>query len=61
VGFGIRDAITAAVVARMADAVVVGSAVVFRIEALSREGVPIVLPVAVFVTELRTTIDAGLR
>ncbi|MCU7852702.1 MAG: tryptophan synthase subunit alpha [Candidatus Thiodiazotropha sp. (ex Monitilora ramsayi)] len=37
VGFGIKDAQTAAAVSRLADAVVVGSALVSRVEALAEE------------------------
>jgi tryptophan synthase alpha chain len=59
VGFGIRDAVTAAAVARVADAVVVGSAVVSRIETLMREGMPVIPKVAAFVAELRAAIDAA--
>ncbi|MGQ9659916.1 MAG: tryptophan synthase subunit alpha [Thermochromatium sp.] len=57
VGFGIRDAETAARVAEVADAVIVGSALVGRIEALA--GTPERIPetIAAFLTELRTAID----
>ena len=37
VGFGIKDAQTAAAISRLADAVVVGSALVSRVEALAEE------------------------
>jgi tryptophan synthase alpha chain len=57
VGFGIRDAATAAQVAEHADAVIVGSAIVGRIEALAEtpEGIPD--EVGDFLGELRTAID----
>jgi len=57
VGFGIKDAETAARVARVGDAVIVGSAIVGRIEALA--GSPERIPVVVrdFLTGLRAAID----
>jgi len=58
VGFGIRDADSAAAVARVADAVVVGSALVSRIENLAQRGVPIIPEVAAFLAGLRAAIDA---
>ncbi|MEA3639437.1 MAG: tryptophan synthase subunit alpha [Lamprobacter sp.] len=60
VGFGIRDAATAARVARVADAVIVGSAIVSRIEVLAQEGQAERIPAAIgdFLGELRTAIDA---
>lgn len=57
VGFGIRDAISAAAVARVADAVVVGSAVVSRIETLAMRGVSIIPEIVTFIAELRAAID----
>ncbi len=59
VGFGIRDAATAAQVARVADAVIVGSAIVGRIEALAQEGQVDRIPAVVgeFLGELRAAID----
>ncbi len=58
VGFGIRDAASAAAVARVADAVVVGSALVSRIEGLAQLGSPVSLGVSSFIAELRTAIDS---
>jgi tryptophan synthase alpha chain len=57
VGFGIKDAHTASAVAQVADAVIVGSAVVGRIEALA--GTPEQIPDAVsdFLGGLRSAID----
>jgi tryptophan synthase alpha chain len=59
VGFGIQDAATAARVARVGDAVIVGSAIVGRIEALA--GSPERIPVAVgdFLGGLRAAIDGA--
>ncbi len=54
VGFGVRDAPTAAAVAQVADAVVVGSALVSRIEQLA--SIP---EVAAFVAELRAAMDGS--
>ena len=58
VGFGIRDGASAARVARVSDAVVVGSAVVSRVEA--NAGSPDALPgiLAAFIAELRGAMDA---
>jgi len=57
VGFGIRDAATAAQIAEHADAVIVGSAIVGRIEKLA--GTPERIPdeVGAFLTGLRAAID----
>lgn len=57
VGFGIRDAATAAQVAEHADAVIVGSAIVGRIEALAETPERIPDEVGDFLGELRTAID----
>ncbi len=61
VGFGIKDAETAAQVARLADAVIVGSAIVGRIEALTMK--PELIPAAIgdFLAGLRAAIDASDR
>ena len=40
VGFGIRDAATARAVAEVADAVVIGSALVQRLEGATRDNAP---------------------
>jgi len=60
VGFGIKDAPTAAGVAAVADAVIVGSAIVGRIEALAGEGRSERIPaeIGAFLGELRAAIDA---
>ncbi len=57
VGFGIKDAETAARVAGMADAVIVGSAIVGRMEALTMK--PDLIPAAIgdFLSDLRYAID----
>ena len=59
VGFGIRDGASAARIAKVADAVVVGSAVVALVEANveSPDAIPGVL--AAFVAELRGAMDAA--
>ena len=59
VGFGIKDAATAAAVARLADAVIVGSAIVSRMEELAAtpERIPVVI--AEFLAGLRTAIDGA--
>jgi tryptophan synthase alpha chain len=59
VGFGIKDAETAAAVARVADAVIVGSAIVGRIEQLAAAPEAIPGAVAEFLGTLRTAIDAA--
>ncbi|MCW9088615.1 MAG: tryptophan synthase subunit alpha [Gammaproteobacteria bacterium] len=57
VGFGIKDGASAARVATVADAVVVGSALVSRIEALQHESDKIPAKAAEFIRELRTAMD----
>ncbi len=57
VGFGISDAETAARVAQVADAVIVGSALVSRIEALVETPERIPETIADFLATLRTAID----
>ena len=57
VGFGIKDAETAAKVAGIADAVIVGSAIVGRIEALVERPAEIPDAVGDFVASLRQAID----
>jgi tryptophan synthase alpha chain len=61
VGFGIKDAPTAAAVARVADAVIVGSAIVGRIETLAEQGRSEAIPaeVGAFLAELRAAIDSN--
>jgi len=59
VGFGIRDAASAAAVAAVADAVIVGSALVSRVEALAATPDRIVPELSAFIGELRQAIDAA--
>ncbi|MCF7992039.1 MAG: tryptophan synthase subunit alpha [Thiohalocapsa sp.] len=64
VGFGIKDAADAGAVAGLADAVIVGSAIVGRIEDLAASqasGERIVETVGAFVADLRAAIDAARR
>jgi tryptophan synthase alpha chain len=56
VGFGIRDAATARAVAEVADAVVIGSALVQRLEHAGREEAPQVA--GGFMAEIRSALDA---
>ena len=58
VGFGIKDGPSAARIAQMADAVIVGSALVKRFEALAQESDKIPVQAAAFISELRTAMDA---
>ena len=58
VGFGIKDPATAAQVAAVADAVIVGSAIVSRIEALEQTPEAIPGVIAEFLADLRAAIDA---
>ncbi len=58
VGFGISDADTAAIVAQYADAVVVGSALVKRIEAADGDVTKIVNDIEQILRSMRTAIDA---
>jgi tryptophan synthase alpha chain len=56
VGFGIRDAVTARAIGRVADAVVIGSKVIQIVEDLPREQV---LPqLAAFLREIRAALDS---
>lgn len=59
VGFGIKDAATAARVAEVADAVIVGSALVERIEALAATPEHIPDTIGSFLASLRTAIDGA--
>ncbi len=59
VGFGIRDAQSAAQVGEFADAVVVGSAVVKRIESLQSTPEQIPESVGAFISELRQALDGA--
>lgn len=58
VGFGIRDAESAARVARTADAVIVGSAIVSQMEMLAATPARIPATIAEFLAGLRDAIDA---
>lgn len=58
VGFGIKDGDSAARVAAVADAVIVGSALVSRFEALQHEVEKIPAAAAEFIAELRRAMDA---
>ena len=57
VGFGIKDAQTAARVAALSDAVIVGSAIVGRMESLADTPERIPEAVSAFLRELRAGID----
>ena len=59
VGFGVRDAATAAVLAGMADAVIVGSAVVSRIAEHNGDAGRAAASLGAFVAELRQAMDAA--
>ncbi|NKN33244.1 tryptophan synthase subunit alpha [Marichromatium bheemlicum] len=59
VGFGIKDGETAARVAAVADAVIVGSAIVRQIEALAETPEAIPSTIGDFIAELRGAIDAA--
>jgi len=59
VGFGIRDAESAARVAAVSDAVVVGSALVSKMEALSEDPDRIPSELASLVSDMRRAIDAA--
>lgn len=58
VGFGIRDAQTAAAIGKFADAVVIGSRIVEEIERSSREAV--LDNVQRWVAEVRKALDARI-
>jgi len=57
VGFGIRDAATAKAVARVADAVVIGSALVQLLQAQTRD--TLTPAAAAFIAEIRAALDEG--
>jgi len=57
VGFGIRDAASAARIAAVSDAVVVGSALVSRIEALRERPQAVVEEAPVLIAEMRRAMD----
>ena len=58
VGFGIKDAATAAAVAQVADAVVVGSAVIKQIEAHLNDHVTIMKNISDLLASMRQAMDA---
>ena len=58
VGFGIRDAATAKVVARTADAVVIGSALVQLLHSQTRD--TLAPAASAFVAEIRAALDEGI-
>jgi tryptophan synthase alpha chain len=57
VGFGIKDAQTAAAVSKVADAVVVGSALVSRVEALAERPTEIAAALVEILSEMRNAMD----
>ncbi|MEW8586307.1 MAG: tryptophan synthase subunit alpha, partial [Candidatus Thiodiazotropha sp.] len=57
VGFGIKDAETAAAVSRLADAVVVGSALVSRVEALAEAPEKIGASLREVISSMRLAMD----
>ncbi len=59
VGFGIKDAATASAVSAIADAVVVGSALVSRVEALAHEPARIPGEIAGILAAMREAMDDG--
>ena len=59
VGFGIKDAATAAAMAEFADAVVVGSALVSRIEANPGHPDVAISEISALLAEMRTAMDAA--
>jgi tryptophan synthase alpha chain len=59
VGFGVRDAATAAALANVADAVIVGSAVVSRIAEQRGDAIRTAAVIGAFVAELRHAMDAA--
>ena len=58
VGFGIRDAATAQAVARVADAVVIGSALVQLLQAQTRD--TLAPAAAAFIADIRAALDEGI-
>jgi len=58
VGFGIKDAETAAAMSQFADAVVVGSALVSRIEAHQERPDTAILEIKALLGEMRSAMDA---
>ena len=58
VGFGVKDAATAAAVGRLGDGVVVGSALVGKIEAAAGDSVQALADIAALLRSLRAALDA---
>lgn len=58
VGFGIKDAQTAAAIAKVADAVVVGSAIIKQIEATPADHAAIMNNISDLLASMRTAMDA---
>lgn len=58
VGFGIKDAVTAAAVAKVADAVVVGSAVIKLVEATPDDHATILNTISELLASMRVAMDA---
>jgi tryptophan synthase alpha chain len=61
VGFGIKDADTAALMAQHADAVIVGSAIVSRVEKMSDSPEKLIAELERFVASLRRAIDGASK
>lgn len=61
VGFGVSNAQTAAALAPMAEAVILGSALVSRIERLGAEPKALTQELETFIAELRRAMDAATR
>jgi len=59
VGFGIKDAATAAQVALLADAVVIGSALVQRVEDHGRDQKKLMVEITAFLGGIRSAMDAA--
>lgn len=58
VGFGIKDAVTAASVAKVADAVIIGSALVQRVEKFADDRTRMLSEIGAFIAEIRAAMDA---
>lgn len=58
VGFGIKDAVTAAAIGQVADAVVVGSALIKQVEATPDDHAAIIKNISGLLASMRTALDA---
>jgi tryptophan synthase alpha chain len=58
VGFGIKDAATAAAVGQVADAVVVGSALIKQVEATPDDHAMIIKNISSLLASMRSALDA---